>query len=147
MRKLRTSLRLLISSPYFFSSGVISPLIQTWKQKSIKLFYYFSKKNHKHFLYWIEESDTSGKESVNTDWCKRHEFSPWVRKISWSRKRQPTAIFLPGKSHGQRSLADYSPWGCRESNVTERLSSSRIHVLLEPQQETLSEVRIFATVA
>ena len=33
---------------------VISPLIQTWKQKSIKLFYYFSKKNHKHSLYWIE---------------------------------------------------------------------------------------------
>ena len=34
-----------------------------------------------------------------------------VRKIPWRRKWQPTPIFLPGKSHGQRSLAGYSPWG------------------------------------
>ena len=34
---------------------------------------------------------------------KRRRFSPWVRKIPWNRKWQPTAVFLPGKSHGQRS--------------------------------------------
>ena len=39
---------------------------------------------------------------------KRHRFSPWVRKILWSRKWQPTPVFLPGKSHGQRRLAGYS---------------------------------------
>ena len=38
---------------------------------------------------------------------------PWVRKIPWGREWQPTPIFLPGKSHGQRSLVGYSPWGCR----------------------------------
>ena len=43
--------------------------------------------------------------------CKRHGFNPWVRKISWRRKWQPTPIFLSGKSPGQRSLAGYSPWG------------------------------------
>ena len=36
---------------------------------------------------------------------------PWIRKIPWRRKRQPTSDFLPGKSHGQRSLAGYSPPG------------------------------------
>ena len=36
--------------------------------------------------------------------CKRHGFNPWVRKIPWRRKWQPTPVFLPGKSHGQRSL-------------------------------------------
>ena len=41
--------------------------------------------------------------------CKRCRFNPWVRKIPWSRKWQPTPVFLPGKSHGQRSLAGYSP--------------------------------------
>ena len=41
----------------------------------------------------------------------RHEFDPWVRKIPWRRKWQPTPVFLPGKSHGQRSLGGYSPWG------------------------------------
>ena len=38
---------------------------------------------------------------------------PWVGKIPWRRKRQPTPVFLPGKSHGQRSLASYGPWDCR----------------------------------
>ena len=36
---------------------------------------------------------------------------------------QPTPVFLPGKSHGQRSLADYSPWGCKESDTTEQLGT------------------------
>ena len=44
----------------------------------------------------------------------RHKFDPWVWKISWGRKWQPTPTFLPGKSHGQRSLAGYSPWGHKE---------------------------------
>ena len=47
------------------------------------------------------------------------EFSPWVRKISWSKKWQPTPVFLPEKFHGKRSLGEYSPWGSRESNMTE----------------------------
>ena len=38
-------------------------------------------------------------------------FDPWVRKIPWGRKWQPTPVFLPGKSHGQRSLAGYNLWG------------------------------------
>ena len=41
--------------------------------------------------------------------CRRPEFNPWVRKIPWRRKWQPTLVFLPGKSHGQRSLVGYSP--------------------------------------
>jgi len=51
-------------------------------------------------------------------------FDPWVRKISWRRTWQPTPISLPGESHGQRSLAGYSPWGCKEANTTEQLSKS-----------------------
>ena len=42
--------------------------------------------------------------------CK---FDPWARKIPWRRKWQPTPVFLPGKSHGQRNLVGYSPWGCK----------------------------------
>ena len=47
------------------------------------------------------------------------EFDPWVRKIPWRRTWQPTPVFLPGKPHGQRSLAGHSPWGCKESDTTE----------------------------
>ena len=42
---------------------------------------------------------------------KRCQFNPWARKIPWRRAWQPTPVFLPGRSHGQRSLEDYSPWG------------------------------------
>ena len=54
--------------------------------------------------------------------CRGHRrcgFKPSIGKSPWRRKWQPTPVFLPGKFHGQRSLADYSPWGHEESNVTE----------------------------
>ena len=44
---------------------------------------------------------------------RRHMFDSWVRKIPWSRKWQPTPVFVPGKLHGERSLLGYSPWGCK----------------------------------
>ena len=44
---------------------------------------------------------------------KRCRFDPWVRKIPWRRAWRPTLAFLPGGSHGQRSLVVYGPWGCR----------------------------------
>ena len=47
---------------------------------------------------------------------------PWVWKIPWRREWQPTPVLLPGKSHGQRSLIGYSPWGCKESDTTEQLA-------------------------
>ena len=56
--------------------------------------------------------------------CRRHKrcgFDPWVGKIPWRRKWHPTPVLLPGKSHGQRSLVGYSPWGREELDTTERL--------------------------
>ena len=50
---------------------------------------------------------------------RRRGFDLCVRKTTWRRKWQPTSVFLPEKSHGQRSLAGYSPWGHRESDLTE----------------------------
>ena len=49
---------------------------------------------------------------------KRRGFVPWVGNIPWRRTWQPTSIFLPRESHGQRSLAGYSPWGRTESDMT-----------------------------
>ena len=49
---------------------------------------------------------------------RRYRFDPQVEKIPWRRKWQPIAVFLPGESHGQRSLAGYSPWGRKEANTT-----------------------------
>ena len=54
--------------------------------------------------------------------CRRRGFDSWVGKIPWRREWQPTPVFLPGESHGWRSLGSYSPWGCKESDTTEQLS-------------------------
>ena len=51
--------------------------------------------------------------------CRRPRFDSWVGKTPWRRARQPTPVFLPGESHGQRSLMGYSPWGHKESATTE----------------------------
>ena len=72
----------------------------------------------------LGSSGVSGKEP--TCQCRRHKrcgFDPWVGKIRWRRKWQPTPVFLPGKFHGQRKLVGYNPWGHKESDMTERLNT------------------------
>ena len=62
---------------------------------------------------------SDGKESACSagDLCS----IPWNGKIPWRRKWQPAPIFLSGKSQGRRSLVSYSPWGCKELDMTEQL--------------------------
>ena len=61
---------------------------------------------------------SSGKEpSCQSRRCKRCEFDPWARKMPWRRAWQLTPVFLPGESHGQRSLTSYSPWGHNWSDL------------------------------
>ena len=76
-------------------------------------------------IYGVAQSRTRLKRlsSSSSRWCsgkesacqsrrqRRGRFDPWVGKISWRRKWLPIPVCLPGKSHGQRSLASYSPWG------------------------------------
>ena len=83
----------------------------------------------------------SGKESASQ--CRRHKrwgFHLRVGKVPCSRKWQPTPIFLPGKCHGQRSLAGYSPWGHKESDTTKRLSTHTHHA---SEHSALNEFTIF----
>ena len=67
--------------------------------------------------------DLGGNSGKEPTWqCRRHKrrgFDPWVGKIPWRRKWQPTPTLLPGKFHGQRSLVGYSPWDGKESVMTE----------------------------
>ena len=80
---------------------------------------------------WIVLGGTSGKESACQ--CKRlrrWSSGSWVRKIPWRRKWQPIPVFLPGESHGQRSLTGYSPWGRKESDTTEHPHTLLLLLLL-----------------
>ena len=63
---------------------------------------------------------SDGKEP--TCQCRNYGFDPWVGKIPWRRKWQPTPLFLPRKSHGLRSPVGYCPWGCKELGMTEWLT-------------------------
>ena len=53
-------------------------------------------------------------------------WATWTQSLGWEDPQeegwQPSPVFLPGEFHGQRSLVGYSPWGCKESDMTERLS-------------------------
>ena len=75
---------------------------------------------HKNYLWdtgsVIKESAFNAGDHLQ---CKRPGFDPWVGKIPWRRKWKHTAVFEPGEFHGQKSLANYSPWDCKESDMTE----------------------------
>ena len=82
-------------------------------------------------LRTIFPGGASGKElACQSRRHKRPGFNPWVRKIPWRREWQPTPVFLPGESHGQRSLVGYSPWGRKESHTTEATYRARKNHLL-----------------
>ena len=63
---------------------------------------------------------TGGKESACQSRSLRGcRLDPWVGKIPWRRKWQPTPVFLPAKSHGQRTLVGYRLWDLKDSDTTE----------------------------
>ena len=102
---LESSSSLCVSQPG--NPGQVTPLSPSFLSSPYKM----------HGVPWWlsgEESDCQ---------CRSPEFSPWVRKLPWRRKWQATPISLPGKSHGQRSQAGYSPWDHKESDLAEQLTT------------------------
>ena len=87
---------------------------------------------------------TVGKEFVCQS--RRHRrcgFSPWVWKIPWRSAWQPTPVFLPGKSHGQRNVEGYSSQGLKESDTTE--VTEHVLLLLLLLLSCISRVQLCAT--
>ena len=80
----------------------------SWKQISTRTVFYWAT------IY------TDNRTVKNRLQWGRLEFYPWVRKIHWKKEWLSIPVFLPGEFHGQRSLASYSPWSCKESDTTEQ---------------------------
>ena len=78
--------------------------------------------------WWV-----SGKKKKIQLSSRRHGFDPWVKKIPWRRKWKPTPVFLPGKSHGQRSLGGYSSWGHKRVG----------HVVWQPNNNNMIVLHLF----
>ena len=75
----------------------------------------------------------SGKKSpYNAGDAGDTSFNPWIGKTPWKRPWQLTPVFSPGGSHGQRSLAGYSPSGCKEWTQLKRLSLHRMLLFMIP---------------
>ena len=62
---------------------------------------------------------------------KTCQFDPWVRKILWRREWQSTPVFLPGESHGQRSLVGYSPWDHKELDMSATITTTKLMLSAE----------------
>ena len=84
--------------------------------------YQFSRK--KKEIVELDVGFPSGSICLQSRRCK---FDHWIRKMPWRRAQQPTPVFLPGKSHGQRSLAGYSLWGHKELDMTEATGHAHTH--------------------
>ena len=100
-------------SPCLLPSDLITPGSHVHAYKSS---HSSSEPAYMLFPWWLSE------QRIHLP-CRSHRrlrFDPWVRKIPWRRKWQPTPVFLRGKSHAQRSLVGYSPWGRKESDMTEQ---------------------------
>ena len=117
----------LLKGDTLLSKGLIKTLKRKWKTSN----YFHSKhlgdkdlKDYRllrgDFVYWKRHKIKDSLCFPGSPVVKNlpadvgdNGFDPWVGKIAWQWRRQwqPTPVFLPGESHGQRSLAGYSPWG------------------------------------
>ena len=109
--------RILEWVAFSFSRGSSQPRDQTWGSHIAGGFLLPDKPQEKPTRVFPGGSDSKS----NCLQGQRPTFNPWVGKIPWRRKRPPTPVLLPWKSHGQRSLVGYSPWGHKESDMTEQL--------------------------
>ena len=102
----------------------------------------------------IKTSLIWGRKQIPRKQCRglrSYQFDPWVRKIPWRRKWQPTLGLLPGEFHGQRSLEGPSPQGSqRVGHDMQVLEASRVLKKMNPKRHTktsvqsLSHVQIFS---
>ena len=83
----------------------------------------------KHKLMYMLQLNIPLQNFLILNSSKRPGFDLWIKKIPWIKEWQPTPVFLPEESHGQKSLAGYSPWDRKKSNTTERQTLSLLTFL------------------
>ena len=108
-----------LKTQWQFLSSTANLLVHSLTHSFLSYFLNFLN-NAKHLTFITggsisTESTCSEGDSLQ---CRKLGLDPWVWKIPWRRKWQPTPVFLSEKSPGQKSLVGYSPWGHEESDVT-----------------------------
>ena len=119
-----------VKNPTAMQEMLVDPWVGkiSWKRAWQSTPIFLPGESHEQSQTWLRThtcclpGSTSGKESASQGKkSKRHGFNSWIGKIPWRRKWQPTPIFLPAKSQGEKSLEGYSPKGHKESDLTEQL--------------------------
>ena len=107
------------ATPYVSPSAnpLTPPYYNGWRVTSIKPLFHNGLK-----VIGLPNNYLVAQTVKNPPAMQETQVRPWIGKIPWRRERQPTPVFLPGKSHGQRCLAGYSPWSSKESDMTERIT-------------------------
>ena len=103
----------------------------------------------------LKESNRNSQDSDKESACqcrrsRRQGFNPWVRNIPWRMKWKPNPGILIGKSHGQRTQAGYSLWGCKELDATSTQVAQTCQTLCDPMDYTahgILQARILEWVA
>ena len=140
-------------------SCLYSWILLVWQNDVWQITFIYISLGFFDLLRWL-----SGKGS--TCQSRRYGFETWVGKIPWMQKWQPTPVFLSGKAYGQRSLAGFSLWGCKESDMTEHahttlylgisrtavwghqpweFQTGRVETLQEKVQPKFADVCLFAS--
>ena len=125
----------LIKMLNFFPKDVqdkkeVPPCPQYPSQPPANILCFFKGKVNYISLYSGFPGGASGKEPAGQRRRpKRCRFDPWVGKIPQRKKWQPAPVFSPGNSHGQRSLAGCSTWGCKELDTTEATQQARTYYI------------------
>ena len=114
------------SDPRIKPASPVSPALQV---DSLLLSHWGSK--HICYIYIYTWGFPGGSDSKGICLqCRRPGFNLWVGKIPWRREWLPTPKFLPVESYGQRSLVDYSPWGCKDLDMTEQRTHTHILIYI-----------------
>ena len=95
-------------------------------------------------VHGVTKSQTQRTILLSFPLCTVGEIIHCYNHYSWRRKWQSTPVLLPGKSHGQRSLVGYSPWGCQESDMTEQLHS--LTIIIENSMEVSQKIKNRASI-
>ena len=83
-----------------------------WKERHLNWSLVLREGNNANL--WVSQKLQWQRICLTVQETQRYGFDSWVRKIPWNWKWQPTPVFLPGEFHGQRSLAGYNLWDCKE---------------------------------
>ena len=133
------------SSPALFTLKILKPYLCVWDIQYVNKIWVINGISNSYVQQWASWWLSGKRTCLQCRRRKRYRFNSWIGKIPWRRAWQPTPVSQPGESHGQRSLAGYSPCGHKESDTTEATERGRTTNSTHINVEFLPSVQVLIT--